>query len=90
MRFSRVYLEITNVCNLRCGFCPGTERQPQFLSPADFELLLQKLRIAAQQFIRGIAYRLLHAQDILLRLLDVDGVFEARRMFPGEYVGSRK
>ena len=44
MRFSRVYLEITNVCNLRCGFCPGTERQPQFLSPADFEALLQKLR----------------------------------------------
>ncbi len=44
MRFSRVYLEITNVCNLRCGFCPGTERQPQFLSAADFETLLQKLR----------------------------------------------
>ena len=31
-----------------------------------------------------------HVQDILLRILDVDGVFEARRMFPGEYVGSRK
>ena len=44
MRFSRVYLEITNVCNLRCGFCPGTERQPQFLSPPDFARLLQKLR----------------------------------------------
>ena len=31
-----------------------------------------------------------HVQDILLRILEVDGVFEARRMFPGEYVGSRK
>ena len=31
-----------------------------------------------------------HVQDILQRLLDVDSVFEARRMFPGEYVGSRK
>ena len=31
-----------------------------------------------------------HVDDILLRLLDVDGVFEARRMFPGESVGSRK
>ena len=31
-----------------------------------------------------------HVQDILLRLLDVEGVFEARRMFPGESVGSRK
>ena len=44
MRFSRVYLEITNVCNLRCGFCPGTERQPRFLSPAEFALLLGKLK----------------------------------------------
>ncbi len=31
-----------------------------------------------------------HVDDILARILDVDGVFEARRMFPGEYVGSRK
>ncbi len=44
MRFSRVYLEITNVCNLRCGFCPGTERQPRFLSPHDFAVLLRKLK----------------------------------------------
>ena len=44
MRFSRVYLEITNVCNLRCGFCPGTERRPQFLSPAEFGVLLRRLQ----------------------------------------------
>ena len=43
MRFSRVYLEITNQCNLRCRFCPGTKRQPGFLSPEDFALLLRRL-----------------------------------------------
>ena len=31
-----------------------------------------------------------HVDEILARILDVEGVFEARRMFPGEYVGSRK
>lgn len=31
-----------------------------------------------------------HMDDILERVLEVDGVFEARRMFPGEYVGSRR
>ena len=31
-----------------------------------------------------------HVDGILARLLDVEGVFEARRMFPGESVGSRK
>ena len=31
-----------------------------------------------------------HVQDVLLRILEVDGVFEARRMNPGEYVGAGK
>ena len=25
-QLKKVYLEITNVCNLRCDFCPGTRR----------------------------------------------------------------
>ena len=31
-----------------------------------------------------------HVDDVLAAVQDVDGVFEARRMYPGEYVGSRK
>ena len=42
--FKRIYLEITNVCNLRCSFCPGTVREKRFLSVAEFRLLAQKLR----------------------------------------------
>jgi len=42
--FKRVYLEITNVCNLACSFCPGTERPKRFLSPAEFRTLTAKLR----------------------------------------------
>ena len=33
--FKRIYVEITNVCNLSCVFCPGTERAKRFLSPAE-------------------------------------------------------
>ena len=42
--FQRVYVEITNVCNLRCSFCPGTAREGKFLDPADFRVLAEKLR----------------------------------------------
>ena len=42
--FKRVYVEITNVCNLSCVFCPGTERAKRFLSPAEFRLMAEKLR----------------------------------------------
>ena len=37
------YLEITNVCNLSCGFCHGTKREKHFLSVEEFEILTDKL-----------------------------------------------
>ncbi len=40
----RVYLEITDVCNLHCAFCPGTRRAPRFLPQEDFETLTDRLR----------------------------------------------
>lgn len=40
----KVYLEITNVCNLACSFCPGTRRQPRFMSREEFCALVPKLK----------------------------------------------
>ncbi|MBQ0037526.1 MAG: radical SAM protein [Clostridiales bacterium] len=40
----RAYIEITNVCNLRCSFCPGTRRQARFMTAEEFRTLAQKLR----------------------------------------------
>jgi len=43
-RFRKVYLEISNLCNLHCSFCPGTRRPPRALSEEEFRFLLHKLR----------------------------------------------
>ena len=43
-RFNKVYLEISNLCNLRCAFCPGTRRPPHRMTEAEFSALLPKLR----------------------------------------------
>lgn len=43
-RFNKIYLEISNVCNLRCAFCPGTKRTPQVMGEEEFSALLPKLR----------------------------------------------
>lgn len=45
MRFRKVYLEISNICNLSCAFCPGTSRQKKAMTEADMEVLLPKLRL---------------------------------------------
>jgi radical SAM protein with 4Fe4S-binding SPASM domain len=42
-RFQRVYVEITNVCNLRCGFCAGTARPPASIKPAFFRRVLEQI-----------------------------------------------
>ena len=43
-RFNKVYLEISNICNLKCHFCPGTKRQKHTMTDAEFSALLPKLR----------------------------------------------
>ena len=43
-RFNKIYLEISNLCNLRCAFCPGTKRQPHRMTEAEFSAFLPKLR----------------------------------------------
>ena len=44
MRFQKVYVEISNICNLSCAFCPGTKRQKGRMTPAEFSILAPKLR----------------------------------------------
>ncbi len=47
-QYNKVYLEITNRCNLHCSFCPGTRRPPRTMSPTEFRLLAEKLRPATR------------------------------------------
>lgn len=43
-RFRKIYLEISNICNLHCAFCPGTRRAPGIMDTQTFSALLPKLR----------------------------------------------
>lgn len=43
-RFKRIYIEITNSCNLSCSFCPPTKRHGSYMSANDFETILKKLQ----------------------------------------------
>ncbi len=42
-RLQRVYVEITNSCNLRCDFCAGTARPPASMEPAFFQHVLEQI-----------------------------------------------
>ncbi len=39
----KLYAEITNVCNLRCSFCPPSARAGEFISVDRFRVLLERI-----------------------------------------------
>ena len=41
--YNKVYVEITNICNMKCSFCHGHKRAPRRMSREEFSLVLDKL-----------------------------------------------
>lgn len=43
-KFKKVYVEITNVCNLNCNFCPKTSRKSKFMDIKCFEHIIKNIK----------------------------------------------
>lgn len=43
-RFRKIYLEISNICNLSCAFCPGTKRPRKAMTEEEFSYIIPKLQ----------------------------------------------
>ena len=43
-QFKRVYIEITNKCNLKCSFCPQTQRKAEFMTIDTFCHILDQVK----------------------------------------------
>ena len=41
--YNKVYIEITNICNMNCSFCHGHSREKRQMSREEFALILDKL-----------------------------------------------
>ena len=42
--YNKVYIEITNICNMHCSFCHGHKRMLRRMSKDEFKLILDKLQ----------------------------------------------
>jgi len=47
--FERVYLEISNICNLQCSFCPEVVRDKKIISPEDFKSFANQVKPLTKQ-----------------------------------------
>lgn len=68
--FSRAYVEITNVCNAKCGFCHGTKREKRFMSAAEFE----RVCAALQGHTKYICLHLMGEPLLHPQLFDILGI----------------
>lgn len=53
--FERLYIEISNICNLQCTFCPEVIREKKIMSPVDFK----KFAIQASPYTKQICLHLM-------------------------------
>ena len=74
-RFNKIYLEISNVCNLSCAFCPGTKRSKHIMTEGEFRSLMPKLRPYADYlYFHLMGEPLLHPN--LAKFLEIAGEFD--------------
>lgn len=43
-KYKKIYIEITNVCNLACDFCPQSKRKPEFMKIETFDKILAQIK----------------------------------------------
>lgn len=43
-RFKKIYVEITNSCNLKCSFCPEGKREKEFISVENFKHIIKEIK----------------------------------------------
>lgn len=75
MRFLRTYIEISNICNLQCTFCPEVERDKKILSPDNFRKILKQVLPHTEQVCLHLMGEPLAHPDFLkiLNICDEEG-----------------
>lgn len=61
--YKKLYIEITNVCNLNCSFCHGTNRPKKFMTLDEFEAVANRVKgYAENYYLHVLGEPLLHPQ----------------------------
>jgi MoaA/NifB/PqqE/SkfB family radical SAM enzyme len=79
-RFSKVNIEISNICNLQCSFCPEVMRSKKWMDPGLFRKIIEQVSpITEQVCFHLMGDPLVHPK--LSELVDICDEFGARVFF---------
>lgn len=76
MRFKKVYIEITNNCNLNCSFCNNNKRTKRFMNVLEFEKIIENVKQYTKYiYLHVKGEPLLHPNlDEFLRICDCNNI----------------
>lgn len=91
MRFKKIYVEVTNVCNFSCSFCFKSFRDKRFVSPEDFSATLVRVKPYTDYiYLHVLGEPLLHPQiELLLEIAHKQG-FKVNLTTNGSLLRSKK
>ncbi len=49
-KFKKIYIEITNLCNMSCSFCPKHKRTAKYMTADEFRTVAEKVRACGENF----------------------------------------
>jgi radical SAM protein with 4Fe4S-binding SPASM domain len=77
MKFKRIYVEITNQCNLTCDFCAQSKRPKRYMTTAEFQSICEQIRFFTDYiYLHVQGEPLLHPQ--LQEILHIANSFELK------------
>ena len=74
MKYKKIYIEITNICNLNCSFCSNSNRRKKEMPKEEFELVLKKIKDYTD-------YIYLHVKGEPLLHKDLDNILNITRKY---------
>ena len=75
--FKKIYIEITNICNLKCNFCPETTRKKEVMDAQKFEEVISKVHKYTNMVCLHVKGEPLVHQD-LNKILDILGKYNLK------------
>ena len=76
-KYKKIYVEITNFCNLDCWFCPKNAREPRFIKVNEFRELCEKVKdLTEHLYFHVMGEPLLHPE--LEELFKIAGEFDKK------------
>ena len=76
-KFKKIYIEITNICNLSCSFCSKVEKPRKMVTVSEFKTIVEKTYVKKEDIGSSITnvdgYTIMLTKEAIITTCDKNG-----------------